>query len=595
MPPTRTQDDRSCQHLYLVRPSPYIIPGHLPAASAQTAGLDIVPTIAPKAYQPNIPESSPISGIDPLPHTVTAEDMKLEAIDQTTAQISNPEVDDDHQESRDDGHPGDTTQSDSGPEDEYMVVLIRGSERDSLKKLEVFFIPEREPLQSQMNTLLDEGYRAAAGSQPSDLQLVSIEVRRLDSSGNPIARQFIESLGNGNPARSPTSSLTSIAASAEDTDSDSDSADLLSADQMIMDLLEEDSLSESPSSSSTIGSTSTRNHEAPDQVMELDAEEELDGLDRDGFLILSSTTGPSHVHSASAPSLSRLRSTPPLVGVSTVTELVGSAPSSTSYQGYPETPHNRSSTSTHEAPDSKPRRDACSSRSARPESPPPRSPSSPTAINGQTALLIPPSLGLALRPRHVVRLSQAGPSDSSEPPPRFDDLPLWIDHFNTLSTLASGLKLRDPLPGDKVSQNQAFLSFRNLFIELFSFSTKGSMIGVPASVSHFVSASRLGIVADAQAHRVLKLILEVSPYYKGGNFATLLLMLTNHLYDKNMARLRRYRRTYFRKADTVATLTLAEEIESVLVQLYPPRKKSSRRHVHPVKMRLEALRELMES
>jgi len=72
-------------------------------------------------------------------------------------------------------------------------------------------------------------------------------------------------------------------------------------------------------------------------------------------------------------------------------------------------------------------------------------------------------------------------------------------------------------------------------------------------------------------------------------------MLTNHLYDKNMARIRRYRRTYFRKADTVATLTLAEEIESVLDQLYPPRKKSSRRRVHPVKMRLEALRELMES
>ena len=496
MPPTRTQDDRSCQHLYLVRPSPYIIPGHLPAASAQTAGLDIVPTIAPKAYQPNIPESSPISGIDPLHHAVTTEDMRAESIDQTTAPITNPKVGDDHKESREDGHQGDTTQFDSGPEDEYMVVLIRGSERDSLKKLEVFFIPERELLQSQMNTLLDEGYRTAAGSQPSDLQLVSIEVRRLDSSGNPIARQSIELLGGGSRARSPTSSLTSIAASAEDTDSDTESADLLSADQMIMDLLEEDSLSESSSPSSTIGSTSTRNQEAPDQVMELDAEEELDGLDRDGFLILSSTTRPSHVHSASAPSLPRLRSTPPLVGASTVTELLGSAPSSTSLQGYPETPHNRSSTSTHEAPNSKPRRDACSSRSDRPESPPPQSPSSPTATNRQTRLVIPPSLGLALRPRHVVRRSQAGPSDSSEPPARFDDLPLWIDHFNTLSTLASGLKLRDPLPGDKVSQNQAFLSFRNLFIELFSFSTKGSMIGVPASVSHCVNASRLGVVAD---------------------------------------------------------------------------------------------------
>jgi hypothetical protein len=96
----------------------------------------------------------------------------------------------------------------------------------------------------------------------------------------------------------------------------------------------------------------------------------------------------------------------------------------------------------------------------------------------------------------VVRRTQAGPSDSSEPPARFDDLPLWIDHFNTLSTLASGLKLRDPLPGDKVSQNQAFLSFRNLFIELFSFSTKGSMIGVPAAVSQSRGGSSLFIVTD---------------------------------------------------------------------------------------------------
>lgn len=89
--------------------------------------------------------------------------------------------------------------------------------------------------------------------------------------------------------------------------------------------------------------------------------------------------------------------------------------------------------------------------------------------------------------------------------------------------------------------------------------------------------------------------MEVHPYYKGDQFATLLLMLTNHMYDKNLERLRRYRRNYFRKTDTLATLALVEEIESVLERLYPPRKKSSYRHVHPVKLRLEALRDLMES
>jgi len=327
--------------------------------------------------------------------------MKPVPIDQTKARISKLVVDGlDQERIRDEEHLDDATQLDPGSEgEEYMVVLVRGAERDSVKKLEVFFIPERKTLQCQMNYLLAEGYRAAAGSPSSDLQLISTEVRRLDPSGNPIARQFMELLGDGSLARSPTSSLISIAASGEDADTDTESADLLSADQMIMDLLEEGSHSERSSSPSTIGSSST------DQ-------------------------------------------------------------------------------------------DACISRSARPESPPPQSPPSPTGSNRQARSAIPPSLGLALRPRHVVRRSQAEPSDSSEPPARFDDLSLWIDHFNTLSTVASGLKLRDPLPGDKVSQNQAFLSFRNLFIELFSFSTKGSMIGVPAAVSHFVNVPRLVMVTD---------------------------------------------------------------------------------------------------
>ena len=74
-------------------------------------------------------------------------------------------------------------------------------------------------------------------------------------------------------------------------------------------------------------------------------------------------------------------------------------------------------------------------------------------------------------------------------------------------------------------------------------------------------------------------------------------MLTNHLYDKNMERLRRYRRNYFRKAHTLATLALAGDIDSLLDYIYTPEQNSSNyRHVvQPVKTRLEALRELMES
>jgi hypothetical protein len=499
MPPYRTQDDRSCQEYQHVRAWPYIIPNdRAPALPKRTATLDIEPATAPRSCQPNLPKMSPIPDVDPLPHAMDAEDMMTKPIDPTTARILNPETDDEHWGSRDNGHPGDVTSLDPGSEgEEYMVVLVRGAEGDSVKKLEVFFIPERKTLQRQMNSLLAEGYRAAADPHSSELQLISTEVRRLDPSGNPIARQFMELLGDGSLARSPTSSLTSIAASAKDTDSDTDSADLVSADQMIMDLLEEDSHSMSSSSSSTIGSASTDHHEAPDQVLRSDAEEGLDDLDRDGFLILSPTTGPSHAHSASAPSPPRLRSTPSLMEASSGSKLAGSSSTlSISFRGYPTTPRDRPFTSPHEAPDSKPPRDACSSPAARPESPPPQSPPSPTGTKRPAKSVIPPSLGLALRPRHVVRRSQAVDSDSSEPPARFDDLPLWIDHFNTLSTLASGLKLRDPLPGDKVSQNQAFLSFRNLFIELFSFSTKRSMIGVPATVSHFVNASRLDIVTD---------------------------------------------------------------------------------------------------
>jgi hypothetical protein len=496
MPPYRTLDDVSYQQYQHVRAWPYIIPNdRAPALPERTATLDIEPATAPRSCQPNLPKMSPIPHVDPLPHVMDAEDMMTKPIDPRIARILNPAADDEHWGSRDNGHLGDVTSLDPGSEgEEYMVVLVRGAEGDSVKKLEVFFIPERKTLQCQMNSLLAEGYRAAAGPHSSELQLISTEVRRLDPSGNPIARQFMELLGDGSLVRSPTSSLTSIAASAEDIDSDTDSADRVSADQMIMDLLEEDSLSESSSSPSAIGSASTDHHEAPEQMLGSDAEERLDDLDRDGFMILPPTIGPSHAHSTSAPSPPRLRSTPPLMEASSGSKLAGSSSSlSISFRGYPMTPHDRPCTTPHEAPDSKPPRDACSSPPAGLESPPPQSPPSPMDTTTQARSVLPPSLGLALRPRHVVKRSQAGPSDSSEPPARFDDLPLWIDHFNTLSRLASGLKLRDPLPGDKVSQNQAFLSFRNLFIELFSFSTKGSMIGVPATVSHFVNASRLNI------------------------------------------------------------------------------------------------------
>ena len=428
MPPYHTRDDLSCQQHHPIRPSPYCIPDDRVATrSTQAADLNDGPITTSRAVQLNIPQSSLIAESGPFPRALKAEDMTARPIEQWVASILSLETDIlDHRGSRENGQPGDATSVYSGPEgEEYMVVLVRGVDGNSVPKLEVTFVPEREPLQSQMDTLLAEGYRLAAGSCSSDLQVKSIEVRRLDPSGNLGPRRCDKSVSGESPARSPTSSLTSIAAAAEETDSDTDSADLLSADQMIMDLLEQ------------------------------------------------------------KPSPSRLGSTPPLTEASPGLPLVNSASSSTSLHDYPATPDDKPSTSSHISSDSKPARDASGSPPARPQSSKPNSPFVPAEYDRRTETVPPTSLGLALRPRHVVKRSQAGPSNSNEPLARFDDLPLWIDHFNTLSTLANGLQLRDPLPGDKVSQNQAFLSFRSLFIELFSFSARprGTMIGIPGAVS----------------------------------------------------------------------------------------------------------------
>lgn len=410
--------------------------------------------------------------------------MTANNIEQWIARILKLETDKlDHRGSRENGQPSDATSIFPGSEgEEYMVVLVRGVNGNSVPKLEVTFVPEREPLQSQMDTLLAEGYRLAAGSHSSDLQVNSIEVRRLDLSGNIGPRRCIRSVSGESPARSPTSPLTSVAAAAEETDSDTDSTDLISANQMIIDLLGEANPSDTDtSSSSLIGrSTTTSHEEAAAQPLASHAEEGLDHL----LLIHSPTTGPSHARSTS-PSPPRLRSTPPLTEASPGLKLVESAQSPTSFQNYPATPDHKPSTSGHISSDSKPHRDPSSSPLARSQSPRPSSPFIPMGSNMQTEPVLPLSLGLPLRPRHVVKRSQAGSSNSSESPAGFDDLPLWIDHFNTLSTLANGLQLRDPLPGDKVSQNQAFLSFRSLFIELLSFSARprGTMIGIPGAVS----------------------------------------------------------------------------------------------------------------
>ena len=487
MPPYRTQDDRSCQQHHPIRPSPYFIPNDRVATrSTQAASLNAGPTTAPRAGQTDVPQSSLIAESGPFPRALNAEDTTARPIEQWVASILSLETDElDHRVSRENGQPGDATSVYSGPGGEgYMVVLVRGVDGNSVPKLDVTFVPEREPLQSQMDTLLAEGYRLAAGSHSSDLQVKSIEVRRLDLSGSLDPRRCIESLSGESPARSPPSSLTTIAAAAEETDSDTDSDDLLSADQLIIDLLEEDNLSETSSSPSTRRLTTISHEEATAQPLASDAEEGLDDLDREDVSTHSPTTEPSDAHSTSA-SRPRLPSTPPLTEASPGLKLVESALSSNSFQDYPATPDAKPSTSSHEASASRPRGDASSSPLARPQSSKPRSPFVHTEYNRQTEPVLPPSLGLPLRPRDVVKRSQAEPSNSSEPLARFDDLPLWVDHLNTLASLASGLKLRDPLPGDKVSQNQAFLSLRSLFIELFSFSVRprGTMIGIPGAVS----------------------------------------------------------------------------------------------------------------
>jgi hypothetical protein len=93
---------------------------------------------------------------------------------------------------------------------------------------------------------------------------------------------------------------------------------------------------------------------------------------------------------------------------------------------------------------------------------------------------------------------------------------------------------------------------------------------------------------------MLTLIEDVHPFYESDQFATLLLMLTEDLFMR-IERQPPSRPVRLYKTNTQYTLDAVEKMKSLLDRLYPPGEETSYRMVHPVKMRLEALRELMES
>jgi hypothetical protein len=430
-------------------------------------------------------------------------------VDQTIPQIANRQVDEiGHMDPEKNGHPGENgSHVDLEREDMLVTALEDGFGGDG-GNYELLPGPFVDALQSQTDTLLAEGY----GAGP-DTQSCQLDTRLLESI-HTIIGQPGDPLDEGNQPRSPTPSLTTEAASAEQTNTGSEFHHLHDRDEpgvfepapeMVehptMDWLEENCFNRPLFHSAPDGSISTRRL-ATDESVASSAHRPT-GSDRDGAMMMfPPTIGPSHQPSGSAPSRPWPRSTPPLTEGPTGSEPIRSefvsASSSTYFQGFFATPLDRPSTSIHPAVVSKPRRDASPIPPAQRQSSGSRLPSSPTELISQTRPVVTPSLGLTLSTPEAVRHSQAMRSNSraGKRLASFDDAPEWIDHFKTLSMLASGLKLRDPMPGDKVSQNQAFVSFRSLFIQLLSFSAKGSMMIVPAAVSCLDKASRLSTLTD---------------------------------------------------------------------------------------------------
>jgi hypothetical protein len=510
MPPYRTQDDVSYQQYQHERAWPYIIPGHLPAFPAQSTHMATMemggPSHYPTPYRPVPPSFLPNYGSSG-PRFIQNVNGTVNMVDQTIPQLPIRPVDDlGHMEPGQNGHLGENG-SHVGPriEDALVAALVDGCEGDS-ENLESILAPYLEALQSQTDTLLAEGYGAG-----SDTRSCQLDAELLESI-NTIIGQSGDPLDEGNQPRSPTPTLTTEAASAEQNTTGSEFHHLHDGGETgvfgptpemvehpTMDWLEENCFNRPLFHSASDGSISTRRLATDDSIAT--SANRLTGLDRDGTMIPSPPTiEHSHPPSRSAPSRPWLRPTPPLMEGPTGSEPIRpdlvSASSSAYFQRFLATPFDGPSTSSHPSVESRPPKAASNIPPAHCQSSGSQLPSNATGYVSQTRHMVKPSLGLISRPRQVDGHSQMVQFNASQPAARIDHLPQWIDHIQTLTTLAMSLKPRDPLPG----ADKAFVSFRSLFVELISLSAKASMGGVLTTVSRLLKAIRPGTVTDGHRH-----------------------------------------------------------------------------------------------
>jgi hypothetical protein len=390
------------------------------------------------------------------------------------------------------GHLGENG-SHVGPstEDALVAALVDGCEGDS-ENLESILAPYLEALQSQTDTLLAEGY--GAGSDPQSCQLDA----RLLESINTIIGLSGDPLDEGNQPRSPTPSLTTEAASAEQTTTgvefhplhDGVQAGVFEpVPQMVqhptMDWLEKNWFNRPLYSMSPGDSIPTRQL-ATDEAMAL-ITHRFAGMDRDGVGLLSaSCIGTSHQHSGSAAARPGCHPTPSFTSASGP-DLQGLTLRSASQSAFLEdtvaTQHERPSESTLPTIRLEPPEGDLSSTPAHPLSLATRPGTNPERTTSRTPpILDSPFLALPLTPQSLVY------PDQRHTRARLDGLPDWFKHISALSNLAHFIKLRDPLPGTKTTQERAFMLVRCLFVEMFSFSVKTSFGEILGSVSRATGA-----------------------------------------------------------------------------------------------------------
>jgi hypothetical protein len=496
MPPYRTQDDVSYQQYQHERAWPYIIPGHSPAFPAQSTHMATMemrgPSHFPTPYRPVQPRLLPDYGSSG-PHFIHNVNGTVIMVDQTISQHPIRPVDDlGNMEPGQNGHLGENG-SHVGPrtEDALLTAPMDGCGSDS-ENLELMLAPYLEALQSQTDTLLAEGY----GAGP-DTQSCQLDARLLESI-NTIIGQSGDPLDEGNQPRSPTPSLTTEAASAEQTTTgpefhhlhDRDEAGVFEpAPEMVehptLSWLEKNR-SNRPLYSMSLGDSIPTRQLATEEAMALKTHQ-FAGMDRDGVELLStSCMGTNHQHSGSAAARPGCHPTPSS-NSSSGPDLEGftlrSASPSAFLEDTVDTQHEKPSESTLPTIRLEPPEGDLNITPAHPPSLATRPGTNPErTTSGTPPILDSPFLALPLAPQSLVY------PDQRYTRARLDGLPDWFKHVSALSNLAHFIKLRDPLPGTKHTQERAFMLVRCLFVEMFSFSVKTSFGEILGSVSRATGA-----------------------------------------------------------------------------------------------------------